>query len=222
MPRTIRTTTFILVLAALAVPALRAQATTLPPGQKLLTVAEATDYKQTSLHADVVRFIRELQKISPLLRVETLCISTEGKDVPLVIVGSPLPASPLEPRLQRKPVIYIQANIHAGEVEGKEASLMLLRDILTAPKPLYLDKLVLLIAPIFNADGNDKIDPKSRPGQVGPEMGQGVRYQRPGPRPQPRRGQGRVSRGAGAAVPRPDHLGPGSAHRLPHHGRRLA
>jgi len=52
---------------------------------------------------------------------------------------------------------------------------MLLRDILTAAKPPYLDKLVLLVAPVFNADGNDKIDPKSRPGQVGPEMGQGVR-----------------------------------------------
>ncbi|MCX6560845.1 MAG: M14 family metallopeptidase [Candidatus Aminicenantes bacterium] len=160
-------------LIAAAAPALSAQAA---PGQKLLTVAEMTDYKQTSLHADVVAFIRELQRLSPLLRVETLCISTEGKDVPLVIVGNPLPASPLEPRLLRKPVVYIQANIHAGEVEGKEACLMLLRDILTAPKPLYLDKLVLLVAPIFNADGNDKIDPKSRPGQVGPEMGQGVRY----------------------------------------------
>lgn len=171
----LRPAAVVLILAALAGPALQAQSAAATPGQKLLTVAEATDYKQTSLHADVVRFIRELQKISPLLRVETLCVSTEGKDVPLVIVGSPLPASPLEPRLQRKPVIYIQANIHAGEVEGKEASLMLLRDILTAPKPLYLDKLVLLIAPIFNADGNDKIDPKSRPGQVGPEMGQGVR-----------------------------------------------
>jgi hypothetical protein len=160
------------VLAAAFAPGLSAQPV---PSPKPLTVAEATDYKQTSLHADVVAFIRELQKMSPLLRVETLCVSTEGKDVPLIIVGNPLPASPFEPRQLRKPVVYIQANIHAGEVEGKEASLMLLRDILTAHQPPYLDKLVLLIAPIFNADGNDKIDPKSRPGQVGPEMGQGVR-----------------------------------------------
>ncbi len=105
------------LLAAALAPALTAQ-TAAAPGPKLLTVAEATDYKQTSLHADVVAFIRELQKMSPRLRVETLCVSAEGKDVPLVIVGDPLPASPLEARQLGKPVVYIQANIHAGEVEG--------------------------------------------------------------------------------------------------------
>lgn len=176
MSKPIRIAAAALFLAAAAAGAFAQPPAAAAQAPKLLTVAEATDYKQTSLHADVVAFIRELQKMSPLLRVETLCVSTEGKDVPLVIVGNPLPASPLEPRQLGKPVVYIQANIHAGEVEGKEAALMLMRDILTAAKPPYLDKLVLLVAPVFNADGNDKIDPKSRPGQVGPEMGQGVRY----------------------------------------------
>jgi hypothetical protein len=73
-------------------------------------------------------------------------------------------------------VVYIQANIHAGEVEGKEASLMLARDIILKEKPPFLDKLVILIAPIFNADGNEKISPVNRRNQVGPEKGVGVRY----------------------------------------------
>jgi len=72
-------------------------------------------------------------------------------------------------------VVYIQANIHAGEVEGKEASLMLLRDTVLDPKTPYLDKLILLIAPIFNADGNEKISPENRSDQPGPEQGVGVR-----------------------------------------------
>ena len=145
-------------------------------GQKQpLTVAEATNYAATSRYADVMNFIKEMQKQSPLLRVETLCRSAEGRDVPLVIVGNPVPASPLEPRNARKAVIYIQANIHAGEVEGKEASLMLIRDILQQAKPPYLDKLVILIAPIFNADGNEKISPANRRQQPGPEQGVGVR-----------------------------------------------
>ncbi len=159
-----------------ALPLAAQTAAPTPPSGKLLTVAEATDYKQTSLHTDVLAFLRELQKRTPYLRIETLCRSTEGKDVPLVIVGNPLPVSPLDARNAGKTVVYIQANIHAGEVEGKEASLMLLRDILTQEKPPYLDKLVLLVAPIFNADGNDKIDPKSRPQQPGPEKGVGSRY----------------------------------------------
>ena len=145
-------------------------------GQKQpLTVAEATNYAATSRYADVMNFIKEMQKQSPLLRVETLCRSAEGRDVPLLIIGNPVPASPIEPRNARKAVIYIQANIHAGEVEGKEASLMLVRDILQQAKPPYLDKLVILIAPIFNADGNEKISPNNRRQQPGPEQGVGIR-----------------------------------------------
>jgi hypothetical protein len=139
------------------------------------TVAEATNYAATSRYADVMNFIRELQKQSPLLRVERLCRSAEGRDVPLLVIGNPVPASPLEPRAQKKAVIYIQANIHAGEVEGKEATLMLARDILQQAKPPYLDKLAILIAPIFNADGNEKISPNNRRQQPGPEQGVGVR-----------------------------------------------
>ena len=151
-------------------PAAAAQAAKAP-----LTVAEATNYAATSRYTDVMAFIREIQKRSPYLRVETLCRSAEGRDVPLVIVGNPLPASPLDARTAKKAVIYIQANIHAGEVEGKEASLMMLRDILLQAKPPYLDKLVLVIAPIFNADGNEKIAPNNRRQQPGPEQGVGVR-----------------------------------------------
>ena len=146
-----------------------------PPASGPVTVAEATNYAATSKHADVLTFIRDLQKLTPLLRVETYFRSFEGRDVPLLIVGNPLPASPLDARAFKKPVIYIQANIHAGEVEGKEAVLMLLRDILLDAKPPYLDKLVLVVAPIFNADGNDKINPNNRRQQPGPEQGVGIR-----------------------------------------------
>jgi hypothetical protein len=140
-----------------------------------LTVAEATNFEATSRYADVMNFIRELQKVSPYIRVETLCRSAEGRDVPLLVIGNPLPASTFDPRNAKKAAIYIQANIHAGEVEGKEASLMLVRDILLQAKPPYFDKLILLVAPIFNADGNEKISPNNRRQQPGPAQGVGVR-----------------------------------------------
>ena len=59
------------------------------------TVAESTEYAATSRHADVLAFIRELQRLSPLVRVETLCLSTEGREVPLLVIGKPAPATPL-------------------------------------------------------------------------------------------------------------------------------
>jgi dipeptidyl-peptidase-4 len=141
-----------------------------------LTVAEASSFTATSRHADVMKFIEELQRKSSLLRVETLCISPEGRTVPLLIIGQPVPSSPLALLHERKAVVYIQANIHAGEVEGKEAVLMLARDIILQENPPYLENLVILIAPIFNADGNEKISPDNRRNQVGPEKGVGVRY----------------------------------------------
>lgn len=150
--------------------------TSYPAQQEPLTVAEASQFTATSRYADVMNFINELQRKSPLIRLETLCTSAEGRAVPLVIIGQPVPFAPHALRHDQRAVIYIQANIHAGEVEGKEACLMLARDIVLKEKPAYLDKLVLLIAPIFNADGNEKISPDNRRSQAGPEKGVGVRH----------------------------------------------
>ncbi len=144
--------------------------------EKLLTTAESSEFTATSRYAEVMTFIKELQGLSPLIRVERLCVSPEGREVPLLILGNPPPSSPLALNFDSRIVVYFQANIHAGEVEGKEASLMLARDILLDKSLPYLDDLVILLAPIFNADGNEKMAPNNRRGQVGPEKGVGVRY----------------------------------------------
>jgi hypothetical protein len=167
---------FPLPQAVQTAPAPSVPAQTAPPPIPPRTTAESTDYAATSTYADVLAFIRDLQKLSPLVRVETICVTAEGRDVPLLVVGKPLPQDPLALRYDKRVVVYFQANIHAGEVEGKEATLMLARDILLDPKLPYLDKIVLLIAPIFNADGNDKMSPDNRRGQAGPEKGSGVRH----------------------------------------------
>lgn len=139
------------------------------------TKAEESNFGATSRYADVMSFIAELQRRSPLLRLETIGTSSEGRAVPLLIIGNPPPATPASLAYDRRAVVYIQANIHAGEVEGKEASLMLARDILLAKDLPYLDRLILLIAPLFNPDGNEKISPANRPHQPGPAEGVGVR-----------------------------------------------
>ena len=170
----------VLLAAALFVQASTATQTQATPAQVQAppadprTIAESTEYAATSTYAEVMSFVRELQKLSPFVHVEWICTSAEGKPVPLLVIGKPAPLEPLALHSDKKVAIYIQANIHAGEVEGKEASLMLARDILLDPKLPYLDKIVLLIAPIFNADGNDKMSPDNRRGQNGPEKA-GVR-----------------------------------------------
>lgn len=141
-----------------------------------LTVAESSNFTATSLHSDVLNFIHKLQKLSPNLIVENIGTTIEGRSIPLLIISNPPVYTPSAARNLKKTVVYIQANIHAGEVEGKEASLMLAREILLHPNHPYLNKLVILIVPNLNADGNDKINPQNRPQQPGPEKGVGVRY----------------------------------------------
>ena len=139
--RTSRVLCLFLIVAAVSTAATASQ---IAGPQAPRTVAEATDYGATSRYADVMAFIRDLQRLSPLVRVETLCTSAEGRDVPLLVVGKPVPASPNALSSDPRIVVYIQANIHAGEVEGKEASLMLVRDIVLDPGAPYLDKIVLI------------------------------------------------------------------------------
>jgi len=144
--------------------------------QTPLTVAESSGFEATSRFEDVVEFIRTLQRQSSRIRVETLCISSEGRRVPLLVIGDPPPRSPLELNRDDRAVVYFQANIHAGEVEGKEAVLMLARDIVQEKTADYLDRLVILLAPIFNSDGNEKISTENRTNQNGPAQGVGIRY----------------------------------------------
>jgi hypothetical protein len=143
---------------------------------QLLTVAEKSDFKSTSNYNDVTVFIDQLKKTSPYIRQETIATTTEGRKVPLLIIGNPLPASPRDLINDKRIVVYIQANIHAGEVEGKEAVLMFARDLLKEKNPEILKNVVLLICPLFNADGNEKISPLNRTYQNGPVNGVGVRY----------------------------------------------
>lgn len=143
---------------------------------QILTTAEKSNYESTSTHQDVMDFVTQLTKTSNLIRMETLATSIEGHEIPLVILADPMPISPKDLQGDDRIVVYIQANIHAGEVEGKEATQMLLRDLLKEhPKEIF-DNVVLLVCPIFNTDGNEKFSTKNRTNQVGPVNGVGVRH----------------------------------------------
>lgn len=150
------------------------------------TRPERTGYQETSSHADVLQFLESLSRASADVRVGTLAVSTEGRGVPYVLAARPLPFAPGEAHRSGKPIVYLQANIHGGEVEGKEAAQMLLRDLTRGGLRPLLDSLVLIVVPIFNADGNDRLRPveENRPGQNGPSIvgqntnGQGLNLNR--------------------------------------------
>jgi murein tripeptide amidase MpaA len=141
----------------------------------LLTVAEKSDFKAASRYAEVVEFCRELARRSPLVRLGELGTSHEGRKLPLLILADPPVATAREAARTGKLVVFAMGNIHAGEVDGKEGLLMLARDLALAKERPLLKDLVLVFAPIFNADGNEKVAKTNRPTQAGPEGGVGTR-----------------------------------------------
>ncbi len=155
---------------SVAVPAtVQAQGTTLP---RPATRAERTNYAETSHHADVIAFLDSLVGMRAPLIVTELGRSQQGRVLPLVIASKPQVRTPAEARALGRPIVYVQANIHAGEVEGKEAVQALLRELSVATGPTVLDSIVLLVVPIYNADGNERFgdQARNRGSQNGPAL----------------------------------------------------
>ncbi|HSE27533.1 MAG TPA: M14 family metallopeptidase [Gemmatimonadales bacterium] len=160
--RAARTAAFLAALmAGLATPAAAQQ-----------TRAERTGYAETSSLADVAAFLDTLATRTGDIRVGRLTTSIDGRVTPLVVASRPLVADAGEAHRSGKPMVYLQANIHAGEVEGKEAVQALLRDLTLGPLRPLLDSLVLLVVPVYNADGNEAwaAGEENRPGQNGPAL----------------------------------------------------
>lgn len=141
------------------------------------TRPELSGYRQTSRYADVRKFLDSLHTLGAPLTFGSIGKTNEGRDIPSVVAARPLVATASEAKRLGRPIVYVQGNIHAGEVEGKDALLALLRDLTFSSKPNALDSIVLIAVPIYNADGNERFAPQSvnRTEQNGPEL-VGVRH----------------------------------------------
>ena len=101
----------------------------LPPLAAQQTRPERTAGAETSTYADVTGFLDSLARTGAPLRMGTVGFSPEGRRIPWVLVARPMVDGPADAQRSGKPIIYIQGNIHAGEVEGKEAAQRLLREL---------------------------------------------------------------------------------------------
>jgi len=140
----------------------------------LQTTPEKTDFRETSRYADVMAFVDALAKASPNVHLTSFGVTNEKRSLPLVVVGAP-GASPEAVRRTGKLRVYVQANIHGGEVEGKESAQMLLRELAAGQHDDWLKTMVLIVAPIYNADGNERFALDNRGPQHGPMGGHGQR-----------------------------------------------
>lgn len=136
------------------------------------TRPERTGFRETSTHADVIAFLDTLRTLSTDIHVATFGRSPAGRDIPMAIVSRPLVRTAAEAKRLNRPIVFLQGNIHGGEVEGKEALLAALRDLTRDRYLNVLDSLVLVVLPLYNADGNDSLGPqeRNRRSQHGPAL----------------------------------------------------
>ena len=139
------------------------------------TPAEADDFQSTPSYDDTIAFLRRLEAKSPALRLGFFGTSGEGRPMPYVVVSKERAFAPAAAQALDKPIVLIVAGIHSGEIDGKDASLILLRDIALGRAPALLDAATLLLVPIYNVDGHERVSPFNRPNQDGPRRGMGFR-----------------------------------------------
>ncbi len=139
----------------------------------LLTVAERSGWRATATHAEVSQLVLRLADRSPLIHVEEAGKTFEGKVLPIMVIADPPVKDPTQ--VGDRLVAFAWAEIHSGEVCGKPATLMLARELATTNDHPLLKNLVIIFLPLLNADGNDRMSPDNRPGQLGPILGMGTR-----------------------------------------------
>ncbi len=160
-----------LVLLLMTIKAAAQNTPPVPPEWR--THAELTNYRETPRYDDTIAYCRKLARATRTLRYTEFGRSGEGRALPLVIAASGGTFTPAAAQSAGKAVVLIQANIHAGETDGKDAGLALLRDMaVTKTVTGLLDRAVVLFVPIYNVDGHEQRSPYNRINQNGPaEMG---------------------------------------------------
>jgi murein tripeptide amidase MpaA len=135
------------------------------------TPAELSEYRTTPTYDETMEYVRRVAEAAPKqVKVEVFGKTPEGRDLVDVVLSRDGEFDPAKLHAQNRPVVLIQNAIHAGEMDGKDACLALMRDIVvTRDKAALLERAVIVIIPIYNADGHERRSPYNRINQNGPE-----------------------------------------------------
>jgi len=134
----------------------------------LATTAQKTGFARTGRLDEALRLCRAFPRAFPgMARCFRFGTTPEGRPLFALVASARGALTPEQARGQ--PVVLLQASIHAGEMDGKDAGFMALRKLLGQGKRGPLGRAVALFVPVFNADGHERFGPGHRPNQSGPE-----------------------------------------------------
>src|SRR5580692_9235407 len=136
----------------------------------LITTGEKTDWNETAPYAEAVEISRRLEKASRFVKVIDVGTTPEGRTMIALVVSKDRAFTPESAAKTGKVIMLIQSGIHAGEIEGKDTALMLIRDMVVSKRyAAWLDHVIFVIIPVFNVDGHEDFSPYHRPSQNGPK-----------------------------------------------------
>lgn len=136
---------------------------------ELTTLAERSGFQRTGRYEEVLRLCEVLPQRFP---GRVLClrfgVTPEGRPMTALVASADGTVSPEVARQRHRPVVFLQAGIHAGEIDGKDAGLLVLRQWLTNPGDRSLHGTTVVLIPVLNVDGHERFGPHQRPNQAGP------------------------------------------------------
>lgn len=140
------------------------------------TVAEKSQFQKTSRHSELLRDINHWSQLGHVDRID-FGKTNEGRSLTAAVVANPPLQGEAPKSTDKRLVVLLLGNIHGGEVAGKEALLIMLRELAENPGHPWLKSMIVVFVPNYNGDGNERIGPGKdhRPGQVGPKDGMGWR-----------------------------------------------
>jgi len=138
--------------------------------EEFITDCEKSMFVKTPRLKETMEYFQKLADFSSMVKISSFGISPQGRELPLVIVDKDGLQSPDEIRRKGRVIVLIESCIHAGEPDGKDASMIFLRDMIVEKKNIdILDDVSFLFIPVFNVDGHENFSATNRINQNGPE-----------------------------------------------------
>ena len=138
---------------------------------ELITTGEKTDWNQTGPYSEAVDIAHKLERASRFVKVTEIGTTPQGRPLIAMIVSKDRAFTPEAAARTGKVIVMIQSGIHAGEIEGKDTVLMLIRDMTVSKRyAAWLDHIIFVVIPVFNVDGHEDVSPYHRPSQNGPQI----------------------------------------------------
>src|SRR5512133_3690225 len=140
-----------------------------PAAPDLRTTAERTGFEHTGRYDEAVRLCKELERAWPRrARCFSYGTTPEGRELVALAASADGVTRPLSARTKDRPVVLFQGGIHAGEIDGKDAGFMVLRELLASADGGPLAKVTAVFVPVVNPDGHERFGKNQRPNQRGP------------------------------------------------------